>query len=250
MNDLPTSDSESRPPAAGFVTTDWSVVLAAAEGPSPEAQAALETLCRTYWQPLYAFVRRQGHSPSDAEDLIQSFFERLIGRDGFRNVSREKGRLRSFLLVSLKRFLVNEWHRTRAEKRGGKRVFMPLDTVAAEAQYELEATQELSAETIFDRRWASALLETVFTKLGQECAAADNSERFTAFKQSLGGDAEQAAQAVIAARLGMTENALKQAFHRMRGRYQKLLRLEVANTVAAPGDIEEELRHLVSILRS
>src|SRR5436190_1853421 len=141
MNELPGADSQSRSPVAEFLTTHWSVVLAAADRSTPAAQAALETLCRTYWQPLYAFVRRQGHNPSDAEDLIQSFFERLIGRDGFGSVSREKGRLRSFLLVSLKRFLVNEWHRTRAEKRGGKHVLMPLDTLAAEAQYELEATQ-------------------------------------------------------------------------------------------------------------
>src|SRR6185503_480601 len=133
MNDLPAPDNESRHPVAEFHTTHWSAVLAAAESSSPEAQAALETLCRTYWQPLYAFARRQGHSPSDAEDLIQSFFERFIGRHGFRSASREKGRLRSLLLVSLKRFLVNEWHRGRADKRGGKRAFLPLDTVAAEA---------------------------------------------------------------------------------------------------------------------
>ena len=249
MNDLPAPDSDSRPPVGDFATTHWSVVLAAAEGSSPAAQAALETLCRTYWQPLYAFARRQGHSQADAEDLIQSYFERLIGRDGFRNVSREKGRLRSFLLVSLKRFLVNEWHRSRTEKRGGTRVFIPLDTVTAEAQYDIEAAQELSAEIIFDRRWAAALLETVFNKLGDESAAAGNSELFAAFKESLGADGEQTSQAAIAMRLGMTENAVKQAFHRMRGRYQKLLRLEVANTVAAPGDIEDELRHLISVLR-
>jgi RNA polymerase sigma-70 factor (ECF subfamily) len=167
MNDVPAPDSESRRlPSLNSSRRIGAWCWRRAKVHPPAAQAALETLCRTYWQPLYAFARRQGHSPSDAEDLIQSFFERFIGRHGFRSASREKGRLRSLLLVSLKRFLVNEWHRARADKRGGKRAFIPLDTVAAEAQYEIEATQELSAEKLFDRRWASALLDNGFHEAG------------------------------------------------------------------------------------
>lgn len=242
-------DAVSSQVRAQFHTTHWSVVLTAAHGPSTEARAALEKLCATYWYPLYAFVRREGHSADEAQDLTQAFFARLLERRDFEQARREKGRLRSFLLVALKNFLINEWHRARAEKRGGSQTFIPLDEILAEQRYTLEPVDMLTAERIYERRWALTLLDAVLAQLEAEYVAVGNGALFAALQPSLLGDEGAAPQSEIAARLGTNENALKQAFFRMRQRYRVLLRTEIANTVATPAEVEDELRFLVSVLR-
>lgn len=235
--------------AAVFVTTHWSVVLTA-QGSSPAAQEALEKLCRSYWRPLYGFIRRQGCSVEEAQDLTQSFFALLLERRDFDAVRREKGRLRSYLLVSLKHFLANERHRAMAIKRGEGRRLIPFDELVSRDGTELEPADNLTPDRIYERRWALTVLEKVLERLGDEYRAAGNTKLFERFKELLADEPDHLLQAEIAAELGMTENAVKQAFHRFRNRYRELLREEIAHTVAVPGDIEDELRHLVAVLRA
>jgi RNA polymerase sigma factor (sigma-70 family) len=234
--------------AVAFATTHWSVVLAA-KGESTEADAALERLCRSYWRPIYSFVRRQGCGREEAEDLTQGFFALLLERRDFGAVRREKGRLRSYLLVSLKHFLANERHRAMAVKRGEGRRLIPLEELRSAERADLEPADNLSPDRIYERRWALTVLEQVFTRLKKEYGAAENARLFDCLKELLVGESGQPSQAKIAGELGMTENAVKQAFHRFRQRYQLLLREEIAHTVAVPGDIEDELRHLIAVLR-
>jgi RNA polymerase sigma-70 factor (ECF subfamily) len=248
VRELPPAESESALARPEFQTTQWSVV-AAAQGPSPEARAALEKLCRGYWYPLYAFVRREGHSAEEAQDLTQAFFAHLIERHAFARAQREKGRLRSFLLTSIKNFLTNEWHRAHTARRGGQQTFVALDDLAAEERYALEPVDVLSADRIYERRWALTLLDHVMTQLEGECAAVGNGALFAALKPALAGDENAAPQAELAEQLHMNENALKQALFRLRQRYQALLRAEIANTVATPQEVEDELRFLISVLR-
>jgi len=234
--------------AVAFATTHWSVVLAA-QGPSPAAQEALEKLCRSYWRSIYSFVRRQGVGPEEAEDLTQGFFALLLERRDLDMVRKEKGRLRSYLLVSLKHFLANERHRAMAVKRGEGRRPIALDELRSGEHADLEPAHELSPDRIYERRWALTVLEQVFARLKNEYGAAENARLFDCLKELLAGESGQPSQAKIAGELGMTENAVKQAFHRFRQRYQMLLREEIAHTVAVPGDIEDELRHLIAVLR-
>jgi RNA polymerase sigma factor (sigma-70 family) len=235
--------------ANAFVTTQWSVVLAAQER-SPAAEAALEKLCRTYWWPLYGFVRRQGSSPEEAQDLTQGFFAMLLERRDFESVRREKGRLRSYLLVSLKNFLAKAHRREMAVKRGGGQSLVPLDALLARERADLEPADTLSADKIYERRWALTLLEQVLARLEDEYRVAGNAPLFEQLKELLADEPGRPSQADIAAGLGMTENAVKQAFHRLRQRYRELLNEEIANTVAAPGDVEDELRHFISVLQT
>ena len=221
-----------------------------ARGESPAAQEALETLCRGYWRPIYSFVRRQGARREEAEDLTQAFFALLLERKDLDVVRKEKGRLRSYLLVSLKHFLANERHRAMAIKRGEGRRPIPLEELRSGERADLEPVNTLSPDRIYERRWALTVLEQVFARLKNEYrAAAENARLFDCLKELLAGESGQSSQAKIAGELGMTENAVKQAFHRFRQRYQLLLREEIAHTVAVPGDIEDELRHLIGILR-
>jgi len=235
--------------AAAFTTTHWSVVLSA-QGESPAAQEALEKLCRIYWWPLYGFVRRQGYSPEEAQDLTQGFFALLLERKDLDAVRREKGRLRSYLLVSLKNFLAKARRRELAVKRGEGRALVPLDELLTRERADLEPTDSLTADRIFERRWALTLLEQVLTRLEREYQSAGNAKLFDCLKEFLSGEPGQRPQAEAAAELGMTENALKQALHRLRQRYRQLLRDEIAQTVAAPGDVEDELRHFISVLQA
>jgi RNA polymerase sigma factor (sigma-70 family) len=232
-----------------FVTTHWSVVLATQER-SPAAEAALEKLCRTYWWPLYGFVRRQGHSPEEAQDLTQGFFAMLLERRDFESVRREKGRLRSYLLVSLKNFLAKAHRREMAVKRGEGQSLVPLDELLARESADLEPADTLSADKIYERRWALTLLEQVLARLEDEYRVAGNAPLFEQLKELLADEPGRPSQADIAAGLGMTENAVKQAFHRLRQRYRELLHEEIAHTVAAPGDVEDELRHFISVLQT
>ena len=231
-----------------FDTTHWSVVLAA-RGESADAQEALEKLCRVYWYPLYAFVRRQGHSPEDAEDLIQGFFARLLQRKDLETVQRERGRFRSYLLVSLKHFMLNEQLHARAEKRGGGRSLISLDEVEAEKKFAQEPVDNSTPEKIFERRWAMALLDTVLERLRQEHEATGRLRLFESLRWFLSDEPAEQSQAEIAAKLGVSTGAVKQAVRRLRQRYRELLHEEVANTVATAADIDDEVRHLVAVLR-
>lgn len=233
---------------AAFATTHWSVVLEA-QGESPLAQKALEILCRTYWRPLYTFSRRQGLTREEAQDMVQEFFARLLEHRNLNTVRREKGRLRSYLLVSLKRFLGSEQHRARGVKRYTTGPHIPLEELLESDAADLELTETRSADRLYERHWALAVLEQVIGVLESEYRAVGNRALFDRLKEFLVGERGRPTQAEIATELGMTENAVKQAFHRLRQRYRVLLREEIAHTVAQPGDIEDELRHLASVLR-
>jgi RNA polymerase sigma-70 factor (ECF subfamily) len=235
--------------AVAFTTTHWSVVLAA-QGGSTEAKAALENLCRTYWWPLYGFVRRQGYKPEDAQDLTQAFFARLLERRDLETVRQERGRLRSYLLASIKNFLSKARHREMTIKRGEGRPLVSLEDLLARERADQEPAHKLSADRIYERRWALTLLEQVLTRLRAEYEAAGKLPLFDRLKELLAGESGQPSQAKIAAEMRMTENAVKQAFHRLRHRYRQLLHEEIANTVAVPDDVEDELRHFMSVLQT
>jgi RNA polymerase sigma-70 factor (ECF subfamily) len=243
-------DSERADRRAGFETTHWSVVLAAADAPGSErAQVALEILCRTYWQPLFTFVRRQGYAAADAQDLVQGFFARILARRDLQAVRRERGRFRSYLLGALKNFLVNDWKRASAGKRGGGQPAIPLEP-AVESLAVASSEHGLSPDQQFDRQWALALLARVLEQLRAEHAAEGREAHFRCLCGFLTGDDDIRPQSEIAAELGLSEGAVKQAVFRLRQRYQKKLRAEVAHTVATFGDVDQELRHLAAALRS
>jgi DNA-directed RNA polymerase specialized sigma24 family protein len=234
---------------AAFTTTHWSVVLEA-QGESPAAQEALEKLCRTYWRPIFAFLRRQGLPPEEAEDITQGFFAQLLERRKFNALRKEKGRLRSFLLGALKYFVADEQRRAMAVKRGKGQRLIPLEELHADEGIDMEPSDPMTAEMIYERRWALTVLERVLSRLKDEYVAAGNAALFDALKELLPDEPGSPSQAEIAARLRMSENAARQAFYRFRQRYQALLREEIANTVATPGDIEDELRHLITVLEA
>src|SRR5437868_4995788 len=233
--------------AAVFATTHWSVVLEA-QGESPGGRDALEELCRTYWRPVYAFLRRQGVGPEEAEDITQGFFAQLLERRKFSSLRKEKGRLRSFLLGALKYFLADERRRATAIKRGRGQRLIPLEELRADERIDMEPADPVTAEMIYERRWALTVLEHVLSRLKDEYQTAGNAALFDLLKQLLPDEPGSPSQADIATQLGMTENAIRQAFYRFRQRYQSLLREEIAHTVATPGDIEDELRHLIAVL--
>jgi RNA polymerase sigma-70 factor (ECF subfamily) len=234
---------------AAFTTTHWSLVLEA-QGESPAAREALEKLCRTYWRPIFAFLRRQGVPPEEAEDITQGFFAELLERRSLSAVRKEKGRLRSFLLGGLKYFLANEERRAMAVKRGKGQRPIPLEDLRASERIEMEPADLMTAEMIYERRWALTVLERVLSRLKDEYRTAGNAALFDSLKELLPDEPGSPSQAEIAAQLGMSENAVRQAFYRFRQRYQALLREEIANTVATPGDVEDELRHLIAVLEA
>jgi RNA polymerase sigma factor (sigma-70 family) len=235
--------------AAAFSTTHWSVVLAA-QGESAEAEAALEKLCRTYWWPLYGFVRREGYKPEEAQDLTQAFFARLLERRDLETVRQERGRLRSYLLASIKNFLSKARHREMTVKRGEGRPLVSLDDLLERERADQEPAHKLSADRIYERRWALTLLEQVLVRLRGEYEAAGKLPLFDRLKELLTRESGQPSQATIAAEMRMTENAVKQAFHRLRHRYRQLLQEEIAHTVAVPADVEDELRHFIAVLQT
>ena len=232
-----------------FSTTHWSVVLDA-QTESPTAQEALEKLCQIYWPPIYSFVQRKGVDPEEAKDLTQEFFADLLEHRNLTAVRKEKGRFRSYLLGALKYFLADERRRVMAIKRGKGQRMIPLEELSGDERIELEPADSLTAEQIYERRWASTLLERVLGLLKKEYVGAGNAALFDCLKQLLPDEPGSPSQAEIAGELGMTANALRQAFHRFRQRYQLLLREEIAHTVATPGDVEDELRHLIAIVRA
>ena len=235
--------------AIAFTTTQWSVVLNA-QGESPSAEEALEKLCRTYWWPLYGFVRRQGYSPEEAQDLTQGFFAMLLERRDFDAVRREKGRLRSYLLASLKNFIGKAHRRAMTIKRGEGRSLVPLEELVERERADFKLAETQSADRIYERRWALTLLDWVLTRLEEEYQVAGNAALFEQLKQLLSDEPGRPSQAQIARELSMTENAVKQAFHRLRQRYRLLLREEIAHTVAEVDDIEDELQHFIAVLQA
>ena len=229
-----------------FVTTHWSVVLTArGENPSKSSEA-LEALCRTYWFPLYAFVRRQGRSPHDAQDLTQEFFARLLEKGYLNSAAQEKGRFRTFLLLALKRFLANEWDRQQAQKRGGSARIIPIDPELAESRFVAGPAHELQPDLLFDRQWALTLLDRTMTQLHDEYVSSGRAKLFELLRGCLSKDESALPYVEIAARLNLTEPAVKMAVQRLRARYREILRAEIADTVAGPEAVEEEIRHLFS----
>lgn len=246
---VPASSNGPAPsPEARFAETRWSVVLAAGGASSPQADDALAKLCRTYWYPLYAFVRRQGHSAPDAQDLTQGFFARLLEKRAIGAVERERGKFRSFLLASLKHFLANEWDKARAQKRGGGDAHIPLDTFSAETRYGLEPAHDLTAEKIFERRWALTLLDQTLARLRDEYVASGKERLFEQLKTTLTGESASLPYTELGTRLAMSEGAVKVAVHRLRQRYREVLRAEIIETVASPAEVDGELRHLFATL--
>jgi RNA polymerase sigma factor (sigma-70 family) len=244
------NDISSIPEGGGvFATTRWSVVLRAGDGNLPEAQAALARLYQTYRYPLYAYVRRQGRHHEAAQDIVQDLFLRLQQKAQLSSVEPEKGRFRSYLLAAVNHLLANEWHKIRRQKRGGGQVPLSLEDLQAEQRYNLEPATTETPEGLFDRRWALALLEQVMLRLEEEWRAVDKTEAFEAMRGFLSGDQDAPAYAETGVRLGMSEGAARVAVHRLRQRYRDLLRDEIAQTVASTGDVEDELRHLLSALR-
>ncbi len=242
MSSSPSKDS-------GFATTHWSVVMAAGKGHSAQAADALEQLCRTYWYPLYAFVRRHVPEAHDAEDLTQEFFARFLAKEYFGRADPALGRFRSFLLSCLVNFLAEQRRQARRLKRGGGQTTISWDSQAAEERYRLEPADPVTPEQIYDRRWALTLLETVLARLAAEQSAAGKERVFAQLKDYLWGESHGTGYAEMAERLGMTEGTVKVTVHRLRRRLRDLLREEVAHTVTTSAEIDEELRHLIGAIR-
>jgi len=233
-------------PAPLFATTRWSVVLAAKHENEPESKQAMETLCRGYWYPLYAYVRRDGHTAHDAQDLTQEFFARLLEKDWLRAAGPEHGRFRTFLLVAMKRFLINEWYKNAAVKRGGHITHVPLDAEDAERRFASEP--ELAPDAMFERRWAMTLLEQTLVALEAEFTAGGKADDFQALKHCLTLDRGSIAYAELAAKTGSSEGAARVAVHRLRKRFRELFRENIAATLAEGEDVETEMRHIVTVL--
>ena len=234
------------PPQPLFVTTRWSVVLSAQDKLSPDSAAALETLCRAYWYPLYVYVRGCGHSPADAQDLTQEFFARLLAQDWLRVVLPEKGRFRTFLLVIMKRFLTNEWHRGMAQKRGAGNLPLSLDTAAAEHRFAAEPP--LAPDELYERRWAMTLLDESLERLEREFTRVAKDQEFVCLKEWLTAERGSIPYGQIASTLGTTEGAARVAVHRMRKQFRLFFRQTIAETVEVEGDVDGEMRHLVAVL--
>jgi len=242
-----TSTGSDAPRQPVFVTTHWSVVLTAGRSDTTRARTALENLCQIYWPPLYAYVRRRGYSPEDAQDFTQAFFARLLERKAVAGVAPEKGRFRSFLLPSLNHFLSDEWDKARAIKRGGGKV-ISLDLQSAETQLGVIPVENFTPEKAFEHRWAITLLEQVYQRLGAEYRAQGKGALFDTLRTTLAGDSDAAPYAELAKQLNLSEGAVKVAVHRLRQRYRMLLRETIADTVSTPDEVEDELRFLFRTL--
>ena len=245
-------DSSARPThGAVFATTHWSVVLAAGQADSTSAQGALAHLCQIYWYPLYAYARRCGHSPHDAQDLTQEFFARLLEGNWVAKADQQRGRFRSFLLTAMKRFMINEWKKEHVQRRGGNQPVLSLNALSedsAEHRYQLEPAEKDTPESLYERGWALSLLDSVLLQLEQEYAREGKTEWMEAMRPALTAGRDAIRHAEIAATLGMTETAARVAVHRLRKQYRRLIRLEVAHTVAKPEEVDGEMRHLFQAL--
>lgn len=231
-------------PGGRFETTHWSVVVAAGrDDRDSQSRRALETLCRTYWYPLYAYVRRKGHQPGDAADLVQGFFASLLERHAIAAADPHRGRFRAFLLSSLDHFFANQWRHDHAQKRGGGTTVLSLDFEAGERRFSREPWHDLTPDRVYERRWALTLIDTATARLRDEYANRGKAELFDALAPYVAGEGD-GSYAEVAGPLGMSEGAIKVAVHRLRARLREILRQEVAQTVADAGDVDEELGHL------
>ncbi|MGE3309756.1 MAG: RNA polymerase sigma factor [Limisphaerales bacterium] len=235
-------------PRQFFATTHWSLVLGAGQSGSPEADRALAELCRVYWYPLYAYVRRFGHGPQTAEDLTQEFFAKLLEKNYLGTADRQRGKFRWFLLTAFKCFLANEHDRATAQKRGGGRAPIALDALDAEQRYAIEPATTLAPDQLFDLRWALDVLDRVRVELATEQVAAGKSARFEVLKQYLPGGIPAQDYATTGTALGMSEAAVKQEVHRIKRRYGELLRAEIGKTVASPDEVDDEIRYLIDVV--
>ena len=241
------AEKETRGRGGGrFATTHWSVVLAARDRASPRSREALETLCQTYWYPLYAFVRRRGTSPEESQDLTQEFFARLLEKESLRHVDPSRGRFRSFLLTAFKNFMADEGRRARAQKRGGGQIPVSIDLRTAEGRYVKEPEDQRTPEKIYERRWALILLGRTVDRLGEEYARAGRERLFERIKGYLTGQAISVPYARVAQELDMNEVTVKVAVHRLRRRYRALLLAEIGQTVGTEEEIEAEVQHLIA----
>ena len=231
-----------------FADTHWSVVIEAKAEGSSQAAEAMEKLCRTYWRPLYAYIRRQGHTPEEAEDLTQEFFARLLAKDYLQHLRHRDGKFRSFLLTFVKRFLSDERDRGGAQKRGGGKVFVSMDETVAEERYLSEVTNGLSPDQAFERRWAQAVMERALSRLREEYVGGGKEALFDQLKDIQPGEHGESSYAEIGARLGLAEGTVKSAVHRLRRLHRELLRDEIARTVARPEEIDDEIRNLLVVL--
>lgn len=243
-----TENADAPPPL--FLTTRWSVVVTAQDKASPDSAEALEALCRAYWYPLYVFVRRQGHTPHDAQDLTQEFFAQLLEKDWLRAAEQGRGRFRTFLIISMKWFLAHEWQRRRAEKRGGGRTPLSLDAALAEERYRAEPSGALPADHLYERRWALTLLEQAMTRLRGEYEGASRSDEFDKLKAFLTAERGTVPYQQVAAALGTTEGAARVAMHRLRKRFRAVFREAIADTVSNPEEVDDEVRYVVAVLSS
>lgn len=228
-------------------TTQWSQVLAARDGRGPAARQALEGLCQTYWQPLYAFLRHLGCDPDEASDLTQGYFAELMDKHFLAAVDADRGRFRSFLFASIRNYFLNHRQRSKALKRGGNRTVLSLDFEAAERAYSLEPVDEMTPEDVFERRWAATVISRGAARLEREEVAQGKPHQFEHLRSYLTGENSETTYRESAQILGMTEGAVKVAVHRLRKRYGRCLRAELAETVADPADIDSELKHLLSV---
>ena len=250
MSDSPsTAPATTAPPGEVFVTTRWTVVLAAGRT-SSHSDRALGELCQTYWYPLYAYVRRRGHPKADAEDLVQAFFAKFLEKNYLEGLRAERGKFRAFLLASLKHFLANEWDKSQRQKRGGGALHLSLDWQSADERFHLDPPDPASPDRAFDREWALALLERVIARLRDECAASGKAALFEQARGYLMVGAAAIPYAEAAQRLGLDEGAVRVAVHRLRKRYRELLRDEIAQTLDRPEQVAEELRSLQAALAS
>ena len=235
--------SPAATPGDIFATTHWTVVLAAGRKHTPQSDTALEQLCKTYWFPLYAYVRRRGHSKEDAEDLTQTFFARFLEKNYLEGLNGERGRFRAFLLASLKHFLANEWDKSQCQKRGGNKTHLSLDWQTADTQFQV-AANSASPDQEFDREWALALLAKVIERLQTECEMDGRAEQFNELKIFLSAGKGALPYSDVAKNLGVEEGAVRVAVHRLRKRYRQLLQEEVAQTLADPTQADEEMKAL------
>lgn len=233
-----------------FATTHWTVVLAAGKRSTPQADEAVEQLCKTYWFPLYAYVRRRGCTKEDAEDLTQAFFARFLAKNYLAGLSAEHGRFRAFLLASLKHFLINDWKKSRRLKRGGGETLLSLDWQTADTKFQVASTAEPSPDKAFDREWALALLARVIERLQKECEADGKGKLFEQLKIFLTAGKDESAQGKVAKSLGMEEVTVRVAVHRLRKRYRQLLREEISQTLSDAADVDEEMRALFAAFSS
>jgi len=233
---------------SAFDTTHWSLVVAAAGDLSAPARAALSRLCEIYWYPLYVYVRRQGHDADTAQDLTQGFFVRLLDKQNWQDVRRERGRFRSFLLGAMQHFLANERQHRHRLKRGGHLAVLSLDLETAEGRYQLEPPDFTTPETLFDRRWALTVLDRALVRLRREAATLGKTREFDLLKDALVGDLPYGSYTAIGQALGLSDGAVKVAVHRLRRRFQRVLRQEIAQTVAQDADVDDEIRYLVKAL--